>query len=46
MSSVVGGLTSVADALDHAAGQVDRSLVADSNYMDLAEILQVPKHSK
>ena len=34
------------EELDHAASVVDQAVVADRNYVDLSDMLQVPKHSK
>ena len=34
------------DELDQAAAVVDQSIMADKNYVDLSDLLQVPKHSK
>ena len=46
LSMSMMAIPSAADALDQAAIQVDRSLVADSSYMDMSDLLQVQKHSK
>ena len=34
------------DALENGAFMIDQSVLADRNYLDLSELLQVPKHSK
>ena len=34
------------ESLEHAASMIDHFLIADRNYLDLSELLQVPSHSK
>ncbi|KAI0209905.1 hypothetical protein LSAT2_005340 [Lamellibrachia satsuma] len=41
---MVGQASMVQESIEHAAMFVDQSLVADYNYVDLSDLLQVPKH--
>ncbi|KAK2179646.1 hypothetical protein NP493_478g02009 [Ridgeia piscesae] len=41
---MVGQATVVQESIDHASMFIDQSLVADYNYQDLSDLLQVPKH--
>jgi len=43
---MVGQATVVQESIDHASMFIDQSLVADYNYQDLSDLLQVPKHGR
>ncbi len=46
LSASTMGTSLLTDSIDHAAWSLDQALQEDRTYLDLSDLLQIPKHSK